>query len=166
MQPLIGTQATVNAVLAKLPEATLAHFACHGYLRVDDPPQSAILLADGALTAGQLQAIGLNCDLLVLSGCDTGFQPLERTLEVGGLPSALIAAGARRAVGGLWPVNDEATERLFTAFYQKLSGGGIDAAADEVTRSVAGCLRAAALALRETRPERYFWAPFIVVGSW
>lgn len=166
VQPLIGTKATLSAVLAQLPGVRLAHFACHGYLRIDDPAGSAVLLADGALAASKLKDIGLDCDLLVLSGCDTGFQPLERTLEVGGLPSALIAAGARRAVGCLWPVNDQATERLFTVFYQELTGGSMDVAADEVTRSVAGCLRAAALALRQVRPERYFWAPFIVVGTW
>jgi tetratricopeptide (TPR) repeat protein len=175
VQPLLGEQATCDAVLAQLHEADLAHFACHGYLRLDDAALSAIVLADGVLTAGQLQRSGLRCDVLVLSGCDTGFEPVQRTMEVGGLPSALIAAGARTAIGGLWPVSDQATEELFTRFFRELAIAG-DAGPtgsdaeptgeDEISRSVAGCLRVAELAVRDKRPERYYWAPFIAVGSW
>jgi CHAT domain-containing protein/tetratricopeptide (TPR) repeat protein len=166
VQPLIGDQATLEAVLAQLPEADIAHFACHGRLRVDDPALSAVVLADAVLSAGQLRRRALRCDLLVLSGCDTGFQPVDRTLEAGGLPSALIAAGARTVVGGLWPVNDKVTAELFALFYRELARGTQPPGGDEIARSVAGCLRAAELALRETRPERYYWSPFIVVGTW
>jgi hypothetical protein len=167
VQLLIGEWATLAAVLAQLPDADLAHFACHGYLRVDQPALSAIVLADGALTAGQLQRTELRCDVLVLSGCDTRLQPVERTLDVDGPPRALIEAGARTAIGGLWAVNDRATQELFTHFYTELARAGAQRrGADEIATSVAGCLRAAELALRKTRPGRYFWASFIAVGSW
>lgn len=167
VRPLIGTQATLDSVVSRLPKAHIVHFACHGYLRIDEPRLSALLLADAALTAGHLQDSTLSCDLLVLSGCDTGFQPLERTLDAGGLPGALIAAGARTTIGSLWPVNDKVTADLFALFYQELlRAGSRETGGDNITHSIAGCLRAAELALRRTRPERYYWAAFTVAGTW
>ena len=168
VRPLIGEQVTRAAVLAQLPEADLAHFACHGYFRLESPALSAIVLADGVLTAGQLQRTGMRCEVLILSGCDTGAQPVSpRTLDPGGLPNALIAAGARTAVGGMWQVNDKAAQELFTRFYAELTQADAEPPdGKEIGRSVAGCLRTAQLALRETWPERYHWAPFIVFGSW
>jgi CHAT domain-containing protein/tetratricopeptide (TPR) repeat protein len=175
VHPLIEGQATSAAVLAQLREADLAHFACHGYLRLWDPPLTAIRLANGEeLTARQLQRTELSCDLLVLSGCDTGYEVGLETPGTAGLPSALIAAGARTAIASLWPVNDESTKELFTRFYTELTSsstrtgdeGAEPPGGDEIARSIAGCLRVAELALRETRPERYYWAPFIAVGSW
>jgi tetratricopeptide (TPR) repeat protein len=64
VQPLVGSEATYNAVVAQLSDADVAHFACHGFLRVWDPDISAIRLAGGAeLTAKDLRRIKLSCDL-------------------------------------------------------------------------------------------------------
>ncbi len=164
VQPLIGDDATLDAVFAQLPDADLVHFACHGYLRLWDPGLSAVRLASDDLTANDIRRFGVRCDLVVLSGCDTGYELGLR--EPLGLPSALLAAGARTAIGSLWPVNDEATKELFIRFFAELASSGAKDDSDEIARSVAGCLRVAELALRETRPERYYWAPFSAIGSW
>ena len=164
VRPLIGDEATLDAVWPQLPGADLIHFACHGYLRLWDPGLSAIRLASDDLTARDIRRAGLSCELLVLSGCDTGYELGLR--EPLGLLSALLAAGARRAIGSLWPVDDESTKELFIRFFSELTSSCTKNGSDEIARSVAGCLRVAELALRETRPERYYWAPFIAIGSW
>ena len=167
VDPLLGPEATRAEVLARLSGADVAHFACHGVVRVDWPPDSSVVLADGRLSAAELQESRLAADLLVLSGCDTGFQPFDRTLDASGIPTALLAAGARSLVVGLWTVDDQATCELFTEFYRRLADLRADPAqGDETDRSVAGVLRHAQLALRQHRPERYFWAPFVTVGAW
>ena len=164
VKPLIGDEATLEAVLAQLPGADLVHFACHGYLRLWDPGLSAIRLASDDLTANDIRRFGVRCDLVVLSGCDTGYELGLR--EPLGLPSVLLAAGARTAIGSLWPVDDTATKELFIRFFAGLASSDAEKGGDEIASSVAGCLQAAELALRETRPERYYWAPFVAIGSW
>ena len=164
VKPLIGDEATLEAVLAQLPGADLVHFACHGYLRPWDPGLSAVRLASDDLTDNDIRRFGVGCDLVVLSGCDTCYELGLR--EPLGLPSALLAAGARTAVGSLWPVDDTAAKELFIRFFAELAGPDAANGGDEIASSVARCLRSAELALRALHPERYYWAPFVAIGSW
>ena len=55
----------------------------------------------------------------------------------------------------LWNVNDESTTALMIRFYQEWRQGAAKSAA----------LRAAMLAVRETHPNPFDWAPFLLVGN-
>jgi CHAT domain-containing protein len=124
---------------------------------------------DGILTALEAQALDLaGCELAVLSACDTA-GGTERSGEgILGLVRAFRQAGAENVVASLWPVDDEATRRLMTGFYERWLA--------PERPSAAAALRAAARALRETAVERdgrsvrpfaapRFWAAFVAYGT-
>ena len=75
------------------------------------------------------------------------------------LKGLAIRAGARSALGSLWPIGDEAATRLVTEFYQQF-----EAAA--TTRAQA--LRHAQLDLLQSVPYRHprYWSPFLLIGNW
>jgi len=75
----------------------------------------------GVLTAEEIQALDLkNCDLTVLSACETNVGIKRSGLGILSLQSALHAAGARTAITSLWKVDDDRTRELMVDFYRRL----------------------------------------------
>ena len=155
--PLIGDQATPDAVLAALNQPVdLVYFAAHGVSSGDAPlTHSFLALAGGRLTAAEVQALRLpNRPLVVLSACQTG---LGRSHAGGtiGLSRAFVLAGASAVVSTLWNVNDAATEDLMRDFAANLS-----------TLRPADALRAAMLAARDRHPDDpALWAGVMLLGG-
>jgi len=156
--------ATEEAAKRQLGEFRLIHFATHGILDSASPLYSSVILTapgpdsteDGQLEAREIMELKLNADLVTLSACETGrgkVQPGEGLL---GLAWALTAAGAKGLVVSQWQVSDDATGELMAMFYRNLAAGQNKAAA----------LRAAAMELRARRTHPYYWAPFLMMGSW
>jgi len=106
--PLLEADADEVAVLAGLPTAGgLLHLATHGLLDDEAPDLSALALAGrDELTVAVLLGVGLDTDLAVLSACDSGRGDITATGDVVGLARGLLAAGVRRVVVSLWPVDD------------------------------------------------------------
>ncbi|MBO5143653.1 MAG: CHAT domain-containing protein [Clostridia bacterium] len=72
---------------------------------------------DGVLTAREISAMDLsNCELVVLSACETGQGEYSQDGTIG-LQRAFKQAGVQTIVMSLWPVNDSATQMLMTEFY-------------------------------------------------
>jgi CHAT domain-containing protein/tetratricopeptide (TPR) repeat protein len=75
----------------------------------------------GIITAEELSTLDLrNCELAVLSACETNVGIRRAGQGIQSLQTALHAAGARTAITSLWKVDDAATRRLFELFYTKL----------------------------------------------
>jgi tetratricopeptide (TPR) repeat protein len=75
----------------------------------------------GILTAEELSMLDLrNCELAVLSACETNVGISRAGQGIQSLQTALHAAGARTSITSLWKVEDAATRRLFELFYTKL----------------------------------------------
>jgi len=75
----------------------------------------------GLLTAEELCALDLaNCELAVLSACETNLGIRRAGQGIQSLQSALYAAGARTSITSLWKVDDAATRRLMEVFYTNL----------------------------------------------
>ncbi|MEQ1892615.1 MAG: CHAT domain-containing tetratricopeptide repeat protein, partial [Planctomycetota bacterium] len=75
----------------------------------------------GILTAEELASFDLhNCELAVLSACETNVGLRRAGQGIQSLQAALHAAGARSSITSLWKVDDAATRRLFEHFYAKL----------------------------------------------
>jgi CHAT domain-containing protein len=153
-------QATVARLIEKAPGSSIIHLATHGHSRLDAPNFSSVLLADGPLNA--IDAFSLNlqgCELVTLSGCETGLAISGGGDEQLGLGRAFLAVGTATLVMSLWPVEDTATNELMQLFYQGLLRG----------ESKAKALQAAQCALLHgTEPayaHPYYWAAFRLIGA-
>jgi CHAT domain-containing protein len=84
-------------------------------------PAGALGRVEGAISAEELAALDLsNCELAVLSACDTGSGELRAGQGVASLQKALHMAGARSVVTSLWKAPDEATKELMVDFYRRV----------------------------------------------
>jgi CHAT domain-containing protein len=84
-------------------------------------PEDAAGRAPGLITADELSTLDLsNCELAVLSACDTSVGERRAGQGVASLQTALQMAGARSVITSLWRVPDEATKELMLDFYRRL----------------------------------------------
>jgi len=78
---------------------------------------------DGILTAQEIAGLNLSGNqLTVLSACETALGAITSD-GVMGLQRGFKKAGVHALIMSLWPVNDEATEKMMKAFYQHLNEG-------------------------------------------
>ena len=103
------------------------HFSCHGEYRMDQPLESALLLAGkneaDKLTLGEIfEQVNLpESWLVVLSACETGLVDFtEIADEHYGLPIGFIYAGVPTVWSTLWTVNDNPTAILMIKAYDEL----------------------------------------------
>src|SRR6266704_2124442 len=92
-------EATIARLIEQASGSPIIHLATHGHSRLDAPNFSSILLADGWFNA--IDAFSLNlkgCELVTLSGCETGLALSGGGDEQLGLGRAFLAAGATSLV--------------------------------------------------------------------
>jgi tetratricopeptide (TPR) repeat protein len=144
---LTGEDATVEAALAALDGARLAHVAAHGRFRADSPLFSALEMADGPLTVHDLERLRVAPHRVVLSACESGVLAPVGADELLGLASALFALGTAGLVCSVAEVNDVATAELMVDLHAHLDRGEDPATALLVLRQAAeGDLAAATAA--------------------
>lgn len=120
---LDGMNATVEAAMAALDGAELAHVAAHGHFRADSPLFSSLDMADGPLTVHDLERLRVAPHRLVLSACESGVLAPVGAEELLGLASALFAIGTAGLVSSVAEVNDEATAALMVDLHDRLADG-------------------------------------------
>jgi CHAT domain-containing protein len=130
------------------------HLACHGRFVPSLPSASGVRLADGWMPLRDIVELGLDADLVFLSGCETGRHAVDIGDELAGIARAFLAGGARRLVTTLWSVRDAAAIEVATRFHEGFSRGLRPSAA----------LRAAMLASLRNRVHPSWWAPFVTTG--
>ncbi|XP_068676907.1 tetratricopeptide repeat protein 28-like [Montipora foliosa] len=162
--PLTGQNATKGEVLKRMKSVALIHIAAHGddefgeivLAPNPDRPSQIPKEEDYMLTMSDVQAVGLQAKLVVLSCCHSG-QGEVNSEGVVGIARAFLCAGARSILVSLWAIDDEATLLFMKSFYQHL--------ADRKSASLA--LHHAMKSLRES--EKYsaikYWAPFVLIGD-
>lgn len=179
--PLVGADATLDAVLQRLTDASPLVFATHAVLYDEAPLLSGIALAEGELlTVSTLLGQHIDADLVVLSACRTGLGEHTRGEEIVGLTRGLLAAGARSAVVSLWSVSDGSTAVAMAHFHERLRAGddaptALRAAQSAIRKLSAQMLAQAVDSMRDlpsqtARPRcggehPMHWAPFIFVGT-
>ena len=173
VETLTGSAFTESALKRLSAEGALAdyrvlHFATHGLLwpTVDcfDPALTASVAPgegeDGLIESGEIRALDLDAQLVVLSACEsTDVEIADAGENLSGLARAFFGAGARSVLASHWLVDDEAAVGLMGAFYERLG-------ADPTTPFVEA-LRAAQATLRDSPETSHpvFWAPFVVIGD-
>lgn len=120
---LTGGAATADAVLAALNGARLAHVAAHGAFRSDNPLLSTLDLADGPLTAYELERLAAAPGCVVLSACESGLSAVRPGDEVMGLAAVLLGAGTRSLVVSLLPVPADRTTELMLSLHERMRAG-------------------------------------------
>ena len=118
----------------------------------DDAPING--MADGIFTALEAQNLDLsNCQLVVLSACETGKGSISIGNGVFGLQKSFLDAGAGNVLMTLQPVSDAVTQELMGYFYKDYLEGARPEDA----------LYNAKLKVKEKYPHPHFWAPFVLV---
>src|SRR6185295_1896419 len=106
---LAGAGATADAVTAAMDGARLAHIAAHGVFRADNPLLSTIELADGPLTAYELERLPRPPACVVLSACDSGLSAIRPGDELMGFSAVLLGIGTRTLIASVLPVPADRT---------------------------------------------------------
>ncbi|CAH3182452.1 unnamed protein product [Porites evermanni] len=161
VQPLLGKDATKQAVLERIHSVSLIHVAAHG-----DDERGEIALSpvsscetpheeDYLLTMAEISQVRLTAKLVVLSCCHSARGQI-RAEGIVGIARAFLASGARAVLAALWAVDDEATEWFMNCFYEHLVRG----------ESASESLHQAMKSMRETRfSDVEQWAPFMLIGD-
>lgn len=148
--------ATADEIRALLPSVELAHLACHGHFRDDNPLFSALEFTGGLISVFELEQLPSVPRRIVLSACDSGRAAVRPGDELIGLAAALLRLGTESLVASVLAVPDDATRRLMTAFHTRLARGATPPAA----------LAAARAELDPgTDEDRVAAAAFVVFGS-
>lgn len=120
---LIGPEAKAAVVARALGGASLAHLACHGRFRADNPSFSSLQMFDGPLYVYDLERLRRPPHVIVLSACDSGQAAASAGEELRGLTSALLALGTQAVIASVLPVRDDATRALMVAVHVHLAAG-------------------------------------------
>jgi tetratricopeptide (TPR) repeat protein len=153
---LAPPESTVRAVAGALDGAALAHLACHGRLRADNPTFSSLLLSDGPLTVHELHLRGLAPRRMILASCDSGADVSYEGNEMLGFVSALIARGTAGLVASAVMVPDLEAVPLMSALHERVGGGA----------TLAGALHAARATLDRDDPATFVsWCAFTAFGG-
>ena len=172
---LLDANATEQQFVDSARGRGIVHLAAHGL--VDErygnlfgaialtPPNDSTLgeRNDGFLSYNEILQLPLSdCELAVLSACQTNVGP-DRPLEAGStLAQAFLAAGARRVIASHWSVSDESTAELVAGFFERT--------ADDLEKNnrldVAESLHESKLKIRNDPrwQSPYYWAPFVLLG--
>ena len=161
-EPLVGKQATKQAVLQNIHSVSLIHFACHGNAErgeivlappplTDRRPQEE----DYLLTMENISQVQLRAKLVVLSCCHSAKGHISAEGVVG-IARAFLGSGARSVLAALWAIEDEATEQFMSRFYENLVRGN----------SASESLQQAMNWMRENGFAKITqWAPFMLIGD-
>jgi tetratricopeptide (TPR) repeat protein len=157
-----GLVPTRDAVLSRLVDHAVVHFACHGVSDPTDPSTSRLLLAGGGLTVADLNTADLRtAELAYLSACETSAIRHPGLIdEAIHLASACQLAGFPHVIGTLWDVDDQVAAEIASAFYTGLrSGRTIE------TGRAARSLHDAVRAVRDRFPHTpSLWAAYLHTG--
>ncbi|OQR69498.1 tetratricopeptide repeat protein 28-like, partial [Tropilaelaps mercedesae] len=182
-KPMLGLEATKEAVMNQLTSATVIHIAAHVSWRLpgivlslgsnvlegehpylaaenaeDEDEEDMPASGEFLLTPQDLMSLHLRAKLVVLSSCHTRSEHGEiREDGLNQISRAFLVAGAQCVITSLWPVADTAAKILYRTFYSSLLQGSKAAAA------LAEAMRTIQSTKQFAHPAN--WAGFVLIGS-
>ena len=162
VSPLLGKEATKQAVLQRIDSASLIHFTAHGNAERGEitlsPPRSTNEIPqedDYLLKMSDISKVQLRAKLVVLS-CSHSACGQIRAEGAVGIARAFLGSGARSVLVALWALDDSATEQFMSRFYHHLVRG----------ESTSDSLHKAMNWMRENGFTKVSeWAPFMLIGD-
>jgi len=117
VEPLIGRNATREVVLSALggAEIDVLHYAGHGVYT--ETGLSALVLADGPLTAEDVRKCGFKANIVNLASCWGGMTTFSVWNELHGFVRALLSTGTENVVCSVYPLGDAVAPVFSRAFY-------------------------------------------------
>jgi len=153
---LTPERSRAQEVVTALADADLAHLACHGTPRADNPMFSSLLLADGPITLQELHGAAVAPHRLVLASCHSGADVAYAGDEVLGFVSAMLAQGTAGVVASIAAVPDVAAVDLMVELHRGVR--------DRLT--LARALHAARERIDSDSPEGFVnWCTFSAHGA-
>ncbi|CAE6467379.1 unnamed protein product [Rhizoctonia solani] len=160
---LMGSQATVTAVLDAMERHDWVHLACHAHQNVSHPTKSGFFLHDGTLDLATINRRSFKRKgLAFLSACQTATGDDRLADESVHLASGMLMAGYSSVIATMWSVHDQDAPLVADKVYARLMQDR------RVGNGEAGrALHNAVAILRETVGEQKFerWVPYIHIGS-
>ncbi|MBK8397958.1 MAG: tetratricopeptide repeat protein [Leptospiraceae bacterium] len=123
----------------------IAHFSVHGLFFGETPELNSLALTsrknalnyrkdaletyekkygkikqDGFLKLGETIDLGLKCELVVMSACETSLGTQKAGEGLVGLPQGFLMGGANYVLATLWSVDDAGTQKFMRVFYTKV----------------------------------------------
>jgi CHAT domain-containing protein len=160
-------------IVSKLKQPGLILLAMHGINTPEQPLESHLLLFPNGerfepykFTAREIYSLEVNKQLIVLSACYSGLSdraPMQGD-DLFGIKRALLSAGTKTVVSGLWDVFDKTGPDIIGEFHRRISAGENSAQALANTqREFLKIYRASG----ENEPflHPHFWAVFTVSGD-
>ena len=156
-------------ILSELPQHSIAHFACHGYI-ADDPSRSGLLLDDwktASLTVSDLTSLHItSAKFAYLSACHTSAMRNLRLLDESiNLASAIQLSGYPSVVASLWQVVDCNLAEIVKDGYSWILKGEGTFDARRAAEGLHNAVRHLRNKMRvKTKTDPLVWAPFIHTG--
>ena len=163
VEPLLGQQATKQAVLQVMDSVALVHLAAHGDAERGEialapsfrPPNSIPREGLYLLTTSDISKVQLRAKLVVLSCCHSARGEIKAEGTVG-IARAFLGSGARSVLVSLWALEDSSTEQLMSHFYDHLVRG--ESASDSLHQAMEWMRCNGYSDVRQ-------WAPFVLIGD-
>ena len=165
VKPLLGEQATKQAVLEEITSASLIHFAAHGDAERGEIALSPIRTPDSSdivpqeedylLTMADISRVKVRAKLVVLSCCHSGSGQVKAEGVIG-IARAFLGSGARSVLVALWAIEDTATEQLMSRFYEHLVCG--ESSSESLHQAMKWMRNNGFIKVSQ-------WAPFMLIGD-
>ncbi|MEM7705650.1 MAG: CHAT domain-containing tetratricopeptide repeat protein [Pseudomonadota bacterium] len=165
---IVATQDAATAKRLMSPafrNAHVLHIATHGYFS-DRTPDVVGLAVSPSAEDGEVGFVSLTrfltndigSRLVIISGCETALGKQYDGAGLGSLTSGVLSRGAGAVIGTLWPIDDRATARFMSHYYEALSHDGGDGA-----MALRAAQRSMAISRRFRNPK--YWAGFVLVAA-
>ncbi len=161
----IGQQANKINFLQEAPKYPIVHLALHTVLNEEDPMFSQLLFSSEntmeiePLYIYELLGHRFNSQLIVISGCNSGYGKLYSGEGILNLARTFFYSGIDNAIVTQWAIADKSSSQLMNSFYENFSCG---------TSTDIALQKAKVDFLKYADPMRhhpYYWAGYELVGD-
>jgi CHAT domain-containing protein len=161
-----GIKADKSTFKARANRYRVLHIASHTIVDEKNPGLSCLVMTapadsneDGNLYSYELMQMDLDAQLVVLSGCNTGYGLLRNSEGLVSIARSFFYTGVRTVAYTIWPVADQAGSSLVKFFYQGLRH----------RQTLDNALQEAKLSFLEkaepVKAHPFYWAGYVIVGK-